>query len=1105
MGLFGGGDSNSWGAGQAAGLFIKNGKYSYYSGVTRVEVSNNALVTAAITAGDFTGSSEYSAVGNAAGGYVAGGHVSLNQMLVTGSIHAGESVHTTDGVAAGITSVPINLQSAYWDTDTTGVPGGRTTAVLQTPSTYRSWNGWRTAPGKYPFPEALDDLYLQARAKGIEALDCSQYACPVSDQSTAITGTSSTAIPTSERATTPAKPVTTGEITDPASAETTTERATTPAKPVTTGEMTDPAPAETTTERAATPAKPVTTGEITDPASAETTAIQLAVTPIAGCASVACPTLHAGSVEHLLYDGQRYHGLFRRHEPEQRDYWFMEQNGQRVFIPCCGDYDFSDLASSGVVVDAAVYHHGDFYVAYHPAESQGQANPIHSTLSKFTLFESRFETDTSQTLDLDYQVVNLFYDGDELFVNSGQSIYRLPATPATHPELELDGEFALGHGETIQSADRFGGDLYLLTHALENGYRIRIVPESGAATFLSVITSSGITINKPVIATLKVSGEQLHLLIVDSGSVIWRKYRLDTIGKPASDDLPASEAYAALPGNIRLAAITMIPGGIADQSTLDEQVFIMGQERDQPSFLRLMPTDFVPVVTSRVADEGGGINNWPLWAKASFGAGFAVTGVVALSAASYLAAKTWNLYRSGNKPQDSEQNNQQRNGQTRPREQLPALPMEAFSPSVSFSPEGSSMIAADILPDGQPYEEAHIYETIDPATGVIQAHSTPAGQVQPYEEPVLLQAQAEAEPLNNVAGQAETYEFLPGQVEIHQQPEQEFDELDGFPLEPVSEEPWYANTNLGFSTSAPVFNELNKPSAKRTLQHMLAQQDQQAEAGQLGPDHLGGAGPGPTESATYFQTLIQLEGAPSLTGLSRLRLNALATGFNLIFRGMEAVDSYVYDFPPGHTKRTRIHKQHVAEVLYGEHLTTEKLFDNRIGHMEDPVIAFCNAMGENVWHAFLVFRNSRTGKYNTLHIRQGSYYPEFMDRQATERYFMFEEKKIVGAVSLAKLTELYGATLDLELLRNIFGQRMNSKEMSYRIKNQNCMTFSMLAFWATNLDWATFLQKMGLAKIQSPFHILKALEGGPRNHPALHSEGNNLLPDWLAELNQNEE
>jgi hypothetical protein len=314
----------------------------------------------------------------------------------------------------------------------------------------------------------------------------------------------------------------------------------------------------------------------------------------------------------------------------------------------------------------------------------------------------------------------------------------------------------------------------------------------------------------------------------------------------------------------------------------------------------------------------------------------------------------------------------------------------------------------------------------------------------------------------------------------------------------VSEEPWYANTNPGAIASAPIYTELNKPSAKRALQCMEAQQSHQQ-----GADPLGCVGPG--QNPTYFHAMVQLEGINPFSRLGKLKLEALAIGFDLVFRGMEAADSYVYvyDFEPDHPERTCVNTQHVAEVLYGEHLTTAELFDSRIGDMEDPIIGFCNATGNNVWHAFLVFRNRRTGEYNTLHIRQGSYYPEFMDKAATEIYFHLEQKRIVGAISLARLTEQYGARLDLNLLRDIFRQRLVDKKMCYRIRNQNCMTFSMLAFWATNFDWAAFLQKMGLANLQSPYHILKALAGNAKNHSAIHSQKNNLLPDWLAEFNQN--
>ena len=186
--------------------------------------------------------------------------------------------------------------------------------------------------------------------------------------------------------------------------------------------------------------------------------------------------------------------------------------------------------------------------------------------------------------------------------------------------------------------------------------------------------------------------------------------------------------------------------------------------------------------------------------------------------------------------------------------------------------------------EAQAYEQPHIYETIDPATGAEQINTAPAGQAQEYQEPVTSQPQIEAELSGNAPGHSEAYEPWPGQVEIHQQPELVPDELDGFELTAVSEGPWYANTNPGTIASAPIYTELNKPSAKRALQCMEAQPSQQAGAG-----HLGCVGPG--SSPTYFHAMVQLEGIDPFSRLGKLKLKALAKGFDLVFKGMEAVDS----------------------------------------------------------------------------------------------------------------------------------------------------------------------------------------------------------------------
>lgn len=67
------------------------------------------------------------------------------------------------------------------------------------------------------------------------------------------------------------------------------------------------------------------------------------------------------------------------------------------------------------------------------------------------------------------------------------------------------------------------------------------------------------------------------------------------------------------------------------------------------------------------------------------------------------------------------------------------------------------------------------------------------------------------------------------------------------------------------------------------------------------------------------------------------------------------------------------------------------------------------------------------------------------------------------------------------------------------------MTFSMLAFRATNLDLDKFLEDTGLSTLQSPLHIIQALVHSEKNHPALHVPGHpnpGIVPWWLMEINQ---
>ena len=776
----------------------------------------------------------------------------------------------------------------------------------------------------------------------------------------------------------------------------------------------------------------------------------------------------SGSIEHLLYDGQCYYSVVKA--DNGLSYWAVyKKDGRRVLPEPCGVYDLTGPDSSGIVVDAAVNQDNRVYVAYHDPVLPGQTPPVDSMLAMLTLSEegpSQLAAARVMATD-DDRITGLSVDGNDVLVNTEKVIYRLSkANELIMVELDVNPE------EVIQSVAGNRRDLYLLTHEQDAGYRIRVVPESGADASFMVTTPSGVTTSKQVIASLKISGDWLHLLMIDNRSIIWRKYRLKTLAS-APDEAKESDTYAALPQNITPAAITLIPDMVVDTGAGQDQVFIMGNNTGGlPQYFRLMPTDFTPF-----------ISNWPWWGSALLGTGTSLTVIALLATTGCLLKKAWDFRHKHDKLHI-----QKRTRTLFRNKPLPPIP-PFFDPGGDSSAMQMTPAATGFVQklgvEPQAYEEPHIYDIVGPATGVTQVHSITIGQ-------------AETEFPGNTLDHREACEPWPGPIKIHQLPEQAPDDLDGFELTVVPEEPWYASTHPGNIASAPVYTELNKPSAKRALQCLEAQPSQQP-----GADPLGCVGPG--QSPTYFLALVNLEGSDPFSRFGRIHLKVLGKGFDLVFRGMEAVDSYVYDFPPGHPKRTRVHKRRVAEVLYGEHLTTAERFDRRIGDMENPVISFCNAMGGNIWHAFLVFRNSKTGEYNTLHIRQGSYYPEFMDRTATERYFYYEQKKIVGAISLARLTELYGARLDLNLLRDIFKQRLGTKEACYRINNQNCMTFSMLAFWATDFDWATFLREMKLANLQSPYHILKALAGSSRNHPAIHSQENNLLPDWLAELNQNEE
>ncbi len=189
-----------------------------------------------------------------------------------------------------------------------------------------------------------------------------------------------------------------------------------------------------------------------------------------------------------------------------------------------------------------------------------------------------------------------------------------------------------------------------------------------------------------------------------------------------------------------------------------------------------------------------------------------------------------------------------------------------------------------------------------------------------------------------------------------------------------------------------------------------------------------------------------------------------------------------------------------AKPLYGIHLRNGDLFDEHIGDMTEPVVVAVSGYGvTDDGYAFLLFRNSKNGEFNSFHILQGRDYPEFMDKEATVKYLRAEKKQLKDALSVNRFSDLYGREADLGRLREIYSQLFGEK-WNYK-KDNNCMTFSLQALDATPLNRETWLHSASPQGVHSPYHIMKAFrESEEKDYSAaMHNPlTNNLgLPDWL--------
>ena len=281
-----------------------------------------------------------------------------------------------------------------------------------------------------------------------------------------------------------------------------------------------------------------------------------------------------------------------------------------------------NLSASEVLVDAAIYNNQRVYIAYRSPALPGQTQPTCSILAVLTLSEGLPRPTLS--LQLDTRIVSLSVDCADILVNTGQTVNRL--TPDNQLIPHSTDCQALEDGEIIRSVAGTSGELYLLTYKPDTGYRIRTVTESGDESVVML----PVTADRQVIASLEVSGDWLHLLMIDSGFVIWQKYRIESLAS-ALDDV--RESQAILPENMTPAAITLITEKDVNSSTAIDQVFILGQDSyGQPQYSRLLTEDLTSteLTSSPVSRSGAkgmtGSSHWLLL----LGAGATAIGAVTL-------------------------------------------------------------------------------------------------------------------------------------------------------------------------------------------------------------------------------------------------------------------------------------------------------------------------------------------------------------------------------------------------------------------------------------------------------------------------------------------
>ncbi len=222
------------------------------------------------------------------------------------------------------------------------------------------------------------------------------------------------------------------------------------------------------------------------------------------------------------------------------------------------------------------------------------------------------------------------------------------------------------------------------------------------------------------------------------------------------------------------------------------------------------------------------------------------------------------------------------------------------------------------------------------------------------------------------------------------------------------------------------------------------------------------------------------------------------TGYSIL----EAIDRHYYDGfdDEDDLKATRGHLvPALSPHFYGIHLRTKEQFNAFVEELSSPFIVVVSGKSTNrEMHAFLLCKNSRTGSFCSFQVRQGGYYPEYMDEAHILSYMDGEENSIYSALSLDKLHEIYQGSLNLKNLRVSLRDQMIDR-WNYVPSSNNCLTFAFNAFGASDLDEKDMFKNAGLDKYHSPLRIMTAMESVVVNRPAFHQKNiNELLPAFLS-------